>query len=103
MGPRTSTGGPIGPTAGPTSGSPSPANRRVTLPLYRYPDCVKDYSIECRLGGSWRTVAEARENYFRRRVHRFEPVRSDRLRLTVLATNGAPAARVYEVRVYNES
>ena len=78
------------------------ANRRVTLPLYRYPDCVKDYAIECRAGGSWRALAESKDNYFRRRVHRFEPVRSDRLRLNVLATNGAPSARVYEIRVYND-
>ena len=79
------------------------ANRRVTLPLFRYPDCVRDYALESWEGGSWRTLVEVRENYARRRVHRFDPVRSDRLRVVVRATNGARSARIYEVRVYQEA
>lgn len=79
------------------------ANRRVTLPLYRYPDCVRDYSIECRTGSSWQALAQAKDNYFRHAVHRFPAVRSNRLRLNVLATNGAASAPVYEIRVYNEA
>jgi hypothetical protein len=46
------------------------------------------------------TLVEAHDNYVRRRVQRFETVQSQRVRLTVLATNGAPSARVYEMRVY---
>jgi hypothetical protein len=38
----------------------------------------------------------------RRCEHRFERLQADALRLNVLATNGAPSARVYEVRVYDE-
>jgi len=79
------------------------ANRRVTLPLFRYPDCVRDYRLEYWSGGAWKGLLEVKENYVRQRVHRFEAVRTDRVRLTVLATNGAPSARVYEVRVYQES
>jgi hypothetical protein len=78
------------------------ANRRVTLPLFRYPDCVKDYRIESWTGGSWQTLADISGNYMRRRVHRFDRVRTDRLRILVTATNGAPAARIYEIRVYDE-
>lgn len=77
-------------------------NRRVTLPLFRYPDCVRDYTLEAHTAAGWQKVVEVRENYVRRRVHRFDPIRASRLRLTVLATNGAATARVYEVRVYNE-
>jgi hypothetical protein len=78
------------------------ANRRVTLPLFRDPDCVKDYRIESWTGGSWQTLADISGNYMRRRVHRFDRVRTDRLRILVTATNGAPAARIYEIRVYDE-
>lgn len=78
-------------------------NRRVTLPLFRYPDCVKDYALQARTVASWTQVAEVRDNYVRHRVHHVEPVRTDRLRLMVTATNGSPSARVYEIRVYGES
>lgn len=79
------------------------ANRRVTRPLFRYPDCVKDYRLEYSTGGAWKNLVEVTDNYFRRRVHRFNTVRTDRVRLYVLATNGAKSARVYEIRVYNET
>lgn len=79
------------------------ANRRVTLPLFRYPECVKDYRLEGWIAGGWRTLAAISDNYVRQRVHRFDTVHTDRLRLTVLATNGAPSARVYEVRAYHEA
>ena len=79
------------------------ANRRLTLPLFRYPDCVRDYRLECGSAGGWQSIVEVKGNYARRRVHRFETMQSDRVRLTVLATNGAPSARVYEIRVYRES
>jgi hypothetical protein len=79
------------------------ANRRVTLPLFRYPDCVRDYQIEVGTAAGWKPLLEVHENYVRRRVHRFDAVETNRLRLTVLATNGAPSARVYEIRAYDEA
>jgi len=50
----------------------------------------------------WRRVAGEDDNYMRRRVLKIEPVEAAALRLTVLETNGAAAARVYEIRVYTE-
>ena len=79
------------------------ANRRVTLPLFRYPECVKDYRIECGNGSAPHEILRVEGNYERRRVHSFDRVTTDRLRLNVLATNGVNAARVYEVRVYDQS
>ena len=64
------------------------------------PECAADYKLELETSSGWRTVAEERGNYHRRRVHSFEALKAKRLRLTVLATNGAPTARVYEVRAY---
>ncbi len=78
-------------------------NTRVNLPLYRYPDCVKDYVLEAHVDGKWQELTRVEDNYMRRRVHRVGKVRSDRLRVRVLATNGAPSARVYEVRVYRQA
>lgn len=77
-------------------------NRRITLPLFRYPECVKRYEIEAEQAGTWKNLVTVDDNYYRRRVHRFDPVTTKRLRIRMLETNGAPQARVYEVRVYNE-
>lgn len=77
-------------------------NRRVRLPLFRYPECVKRYEIAIPQGGGWKTIAQEDDNYFRRRVHSVDAVTTSRLRINLLETNGSPQARVYEVRVYNE-
>jgi hypothetical protein len=78
------------------------ANRRVSLPLFRYPECVRKYEVAVWKGTGWQTVVEQDGNYFRRRVHRMTPVQASRVRITVLDTNGSPQARIYEVRLYNE-
>ncbi len=78
------------------------ANRRVSLPLFRYPECVKKYEIAIPQGSGWATIAQADANYFRRRVHTFDPVTSSRLRLNIQETNGSPQARIYEVRLYSQ-
>jgi len=75
-------------------------NRHTRLPLTRYPDCVKRYELEAEVNGVWRRVAGESDNYMRRRVLTFEPVQATALRLTVHETNGAAAARVYEIRAY---
>jgi FAD dependent oxidoreductase/F5/8 type C domain len=77
-------------------------NRRTTLPTFRNPDCVKNYSIAILESGRWKTVVEERENYARRRVHRIEPSTANKIRITVRETNGAAQARIYEIRIYNE-
>lgn len=77
-------------------------NKRVILPLFRYPDCVRDYRIEYHDGHAWKELAREEGNYVRRRVHRFDRVTAGLLRVTVLATNGTGTARIYEVRVYDD-
>lgn len=64
--------------------------------------CVRDYKVEIDQGEGWQTVAFVRGNYQRRRVHRFPTAKLSRLRLTILATNGDPSARVFEIRLYRE-
>ncbi len=66
--------------------------------------CVRDYELHARVGGEWLKLAEASDNYKRRRVHTFERVSSDALRLTARSVWDASfSARVYEVRVYDEA
>jgi hypothetical protein len=77
-------------------------NYRVTRPLYRYPECVKDYVLEYHDGGAWSELLRETDNYMRRKVHRFDSIQTDRLRVRVLATNGIGTAHIYEVRVYDE-
>jgi hypothetical protein len=66
------------------------------------PETARDYRLEAVVGGAWRPLAEVKDNYQRRRVHTFDPVQTDQLRLTVTRTNGDPSARVIEVRAYGD-
>jgi 2-polyprenyl-6-methoxyphenol hydroxylase-like FAD-dependent oxidoreductase len=77
-------------------------NRMPDHPLYVAPECVREYVLSVRVDGAWVDVAAETGNFQRRRAHRFERVAADAVRLTVHATNGAPSARVYEVRIYDE-
>ncbi len=61
------------------------------------PELVCDYEI--RLDD--RVVVSVLDNHLRKRVHRLPaPVAAGRLRVSVLATHGAPEARIFEVRAY---
>lgn len=63
------------------------------------PETVRDYRLEVLAGSTWRTVADVIGNYQRRCVHEFAAAQISALRIIVTATNGAPAARIFEVRV----
>jgi hypothetical protein len=78
------------------------ANRRVGLPLFRYPECVKKYEIAIPQGDGWTTLVQADGNYFRRRVHTVDAVTTNRVRINIHETNGSPQARIYEVRLYHQ-
>jgi hypothetical protein len=64
------------------------------------PETVRDYAIEVDDGGGWQPVLAVAGNYQRLRRHPFDEPRSiRRLRVVVLATNGAAQARICEIRV----
>ncbi|MFC3800265.1 FAD-dependent oxidoreductase [Cohnella sp. GCM10012308] len=70
-------------------------------PYEAMPTLVKDYRIETRDGDKWVTIAEARGNYKRKRVHRLDAdIRTERLRIVVEETNGSEYAEIVEVRAY---
>lgn len=61
-------------------------------------ECVRDYEIQAWTDGHWRTLEKVAGNHQRRKLHRFAPVVTQKLRLLVTAVNGDPSARVYEFR-----
>lgn len=67
------------------------------------PETVRDYRIEaCNGSGHWQPLFQVSNNYSRLVTHRTAaPVTAQRLRITVETTNGAPEARIMEVRVEN--
>jgi hypothetical protein len=68
-----------------------------SAPRRAQPETVKAY----RLLLDGKVIAEAADNYLRKRIHTLAtPVAGKKLELEVTATHGAPAARVYEVRIY---
>lgn len=72
---------------------------RVTAKTVRgpQPETVRDYNIL--LDG--KTVLEVRGNYQRKRKHVLDhKVSAKNLRIDILASNGLPAARVFEIRAY---
>ncbi len=71
-----------------------------TVPLV--PQCVRDYELSYHDGSKWVRLESVTGNFQRRRAHHFDAVTAARLRLTVLATNGAKSARVFEIRAYEE-
>jgi hypothetical protein len=64
------------------------------------PETVRDYTLEARQDGGWRELARETGNYQRLRVHHLQPLQTQSLRLRVTATNGDPAARLFELRTY---
>jgi len=64
------------------------------------PETVRDYRIEVANGDEWETLLTVRGNHQRQRVHAFPPRSARRVRVIVEATNGAPQASIFEVRLY---
>jgi len=68
------------------------------LKIPAVPLCVKDYFVEVFADGKWIKVADVTDNFMRKRIHNFDTVAAEKVRVTVTATNGDPSARITEVR-----
>jgi len=67
------------------------------------PETVKDFTVTVRTRENKIVkLVEVKDHYQRLFRYDFKPIRVTSLRLTVLATNGAPEARVYEIRCYGK-
>ncbi|MCY9656811.1 FAD-dependent oxidoreductase [Paenibacillus chondroitinus] len=70
-------------------------------PLYRDPQCPKQYDVQALINDVWVTVARKEGNYQRLQKHVLDqPVRTSQIRIVVEATNGDASAAIYEVRCY---
>lgn len=71
-------------------------------PFWRDPQTVKDYEIQTLTAAGWQTVLKVTGNYQRQRKHTLPALlHTQALRLNITATNGDPAAQVYEIRCYS--
>ncbi|KRF05974.1 hypothetical protein ASG89_19700 [Paenibacillus sp. Soil766] len=71
-------------------------------PFYRDPQCPKDYTIEAYIQGQWVAIVNVEGNYQRLVKHTLDQkILTDRIRLTVKATNGDSSAAIYEIRCYS--
>ena len=48
-------------------------------------------------------MAEVADNFMRKRIHNFDAVTAEKIRVTVTATNGDRSARIIEVRAALEN
>lgn len=69
-----------------------------------FPLVARDYTIETQDSetGAWIKQCSITGNSLRRRVHTFAPTSTKSLRVTIVATNGGPTARIIEIRAYHE-
>ncbi len=74
-----------------------------TPPFTKHLKCVRDYHLSALTENGWILLHEERDNYQRSRIHSINTVQATKLRLEVIATHGDPSARIYEMRVYNET
>jgi hypothetical protein len=65
------------------------------------PETVRDYELQIISGNSIKSITKIEGNYQRRRIHRFDPVTADGIRLVVSATHGDASARLFEIRAYS--
>jgi hypothetical protein len=76
------------------------ANRQSQQRIGVAPELLKDFDVVLYKDGVEVGKKEVRGNYLRLAVCDVEPTEADEVKIHVLATNGAPAIKVYEVRVY---
>lgn len=67
------------------------------------PETVREYRVERLANGQAHPLIAVADNHQRLKRHQFAPVTADAIRIQFQATNGAPQARVFEVRVYGEA
>lgn len=70
-------------------------------PLYRDPQCPRDYALQAWVDGAWVELLAVEDNYQRHRRHALpQAVTTSQLRVLITATNGDPSAQIYEIRCY---
>ena len=77
--------------------------QNLHLPTWRAPEeTVRDYRILYERKGEWKEIGTFRENFLRRRVHKFPRITANKIKIEVLSTWGCSSARIFEIRLYDE-
>jgi hypothetical protein len=65
------------------------------------PELVKDFRVELRYDGGWKTLEKIRDNWRRKVSLKFpEKTYGDALRIVVESTYGSPRAEIFEIEIY---
>ncbi len=79
------------------SGADAVMNAQVRGPQ---PETVRDYIIQLFEKEKPVGIVEIKDNYLRRRVHKLDGSKADRIRIWINKTNGDKFARIFEIRCY---
>ena len=74
--------------------------RSSTRAFVHYDFTATHLTAECFDGEKWIKVFEIKDNYRRKMIAKFEPVITEKVRVTVHATTGAACAKLNEIRIY---
>ncbi len=69
----------------------------------KVPQCVKDYEIDVLVDSKWIKIAKVTNNFMRKRIHYFDAMMVEKIRVTVMETWGDKSARIQEIRACFES
>lgn len=73
------------------------------MPTWSAPkETVRDYRLLYQKNGEWQEIGTYKDNFLRRRLHKFVPIKTEKIKVEVLNTWGDPSARLFEIRVYDE-
>jgi hypothetical protein len=73
------------------------------LPNYRAPkETVRDYRLLYEADGEWKEIGLFKNNFLRRRKHKFPGIKAEKIKVEGLKTWGDASARIFEIRVYDE-
>lgn len=61
---------------------------------------VTEYIIEYWQDKKWKPLKHIQDNYFRKRTHQVENLKTQALRLSALATGGDRSARIFSIRIF---
>lgn len=74
--------------------------RSSTRAFVPYDFTATHLTAECFDGEKWIKVFEIKDNYRRKIIAKFEPLKTEKVRVTVHATTGADCAKLNEIRIY---
>ena len=63
---------------------------------------ITDYTVSVFDGEKWIDIVRQRGNHMRRRIHKFDRMYAEKVKITAEKTFGDPSARLFEVRIYND-